>query len=242
MQKNNHVISTECLTVQCGSFILDSINLTINKNEIFAVLGKTGSGKTVFLEAIAGFHKHYTGSIRIFDMDAEKIPLEKRTIGFVYQDYGLFPHLNVFNNIAYGLKITGISKPEITKQVNAMAQLLSITNILKCYPDTLSGGEKQRTAIARSLILRPKLLLLDEPFSALDPKTKQRMYKEFMQLHKNFGCTTVFVTHDFYEAQSLADRVGILLNGKLSAVVESERLFSSRNNYEPAIKNFLGLS
>lgn len=235
-------VTAENVTVRCGDFSLKNINLSVMQNEIFAILGKTGAGKTVFLESIAGFYKNYGGEIYLFGNNAEGIALEDRSVGFVYQDYGLFPHLNVFKNIAYGLKMHRVHKDEVRQNVESMAEMLSISHILNCYPATLSGGEKQRTALARALILRPKLLLLDEPFSALDPSTKKSMYNELLMLHQKFGCTTIFVTHDFKEAQSLAGRIGILLDGKLTAVVKSEELFSKNMNYTDEIYNFLGIA
>jgi molybdate transport system ATP-binding protein len=193
------------------------------------------------LECIAGLYQHFYGKIQLFGINAKKLALEDRSIGFVYQDYGLFPHLDVFHNISYGLKMHGISKSEISSKVTDIAKLLSISHILNSNPAVLSGGEKQRTALARALILRPKLLLLDEPFSALDPSTKKNMYKELGKLHQALGCTTIFVTHDFHEAQSLASRIGILLNGRLSAVVKSDELFTN-NNYSAEICDFLGIT
>ncbi|HCT65458.1 MAG TPA: sulfate transporter [Lachnospiraceae bacterium] len=235
-------VKAKHLSVKCGDFSLKNINLSVMQNEIFAILGKTGSGKTVFLECLAGFYLNLGGEMQLFGNNAAGIALEDRSVGFVYQDYGLFPHLNVFKNIAYGLKMHHVPKAEIKQKVKTMAEMLSISHILSCYPATLSGGEKQRTALARALIMQPKLLLLDEPFSALDPSTKNNMYNELLRLHKKFGCTTIFVTHDFKEAQSLAGRIGILLDGKLTAVVKSDELFSENMNYTSEICNFLGIS
>jgi len=241
MNRTLNSVEVNNVTVKCGSFSLKNISLSIKKNEIFAVLGKTGSGKTVLLETISGFHRQYSGDIFLAGRKAEGLSLEERSIGYVYQDFGLFPHMNVFGNIAYGLKMHGVKKPEILQRVDLMAKTLSISHILKCFPETLSGGEKQRTALARALVLSPRLLLLDEPFSALDPETKKKMYAELSELHSRFGCTTIFVTHDFHEAESLADRVGILHNGELSAVVKSGELFSRKNSYTQEVINFLGI-
>jgi len=229
------------VTFRCGEFQLKHINLTVMENEIFAILGKTGSGKTVLLECIAGLYPNVEGEIELFGKSTSIISLEDRSIGFVYQDFGLFPHLNVYKNIAYGLKMHHVPKSEIKQKVEDMADMLSISHILNQYPATLSGGEKQRTALARALILHPKILFLDEPFSALDPLTKKNMYNELLMLHENFKCTTILVTHDFKEAQYLAGRIGILMNGELTAVVNSDELFSENMNYTDEICNFLGI-
>ena len=233
------LIDIEKFSVSVGSFSLKNINLQIYENEIFAILGKTGSGKTVLLESIAGFYKSEEGSIKIYDKKVNEIPLENRKIGFVYQDYGLFPHMTVFNNISYGLKIQKINKKTIKSTVKEICKILSIEKILNQYPGTLSGGEKQRTALARSVVLKPKILLMDEPFSALDPTTKLSMYDEIKKIHKIFGCTIIFVTHDFNEAQIMADRIGILKSGELKSVRKSEELFNEYKDED--INEFLGI-
>lgn len=233
------LIDIDQFSISVGSFSLKNVNLQIYENEIFAILGKTGSGKTVLLESIAGFYKSKEGSIKIYDKKVNDIPLENRKIGFVYQDYGLFPHLTVFNNIAYGLKMQKINKKIIKSTVEEICKILSIENILDQYPGTLSGGEKQRTALARSVVLKPKILLMDEPFSALDPTTKKSMYDEIKKIHKIFGCTIIFVTHDFNEAQIMANRIGILESGQLKSVRKSDELFNEYKDED--INEFLGI-
>ncbi len=219
------MIEIQHFSTTLGQFRLRDIDFKIEKQEIFAILGKTGSGKTVLLEAIAGFHQGQQGSIAIGGRDVREIPPEGRKIGFVYQDYGLFPHLSVLDNIAYGLKMNRVGKKQRQQQATAMAERLGIAHLLGRSPLTLSGGEQQRAALARALVLNPQLLLLDEPFSALDPKTKEQMYALIERIHGEFGCTILFVTHDFTEAQRLAHRVGIMIGGELRAVRSSEALF-----------------
>jgi molybdate transport system ATP-binding protein len=236
---NNVIIEIKNFSVQLGDFRLQNINFNIYKGEIFAVLGKTGSGKTVLLESIAGFYRSRTGSIRIEGKNVTEIPLEKRGIGFVYQDFGLFPHMTAFGNISYGLKMQRIHKDQRREMIRDTAELLSIGHILKQYPGTMSGGERQRTALARALVLKPKILLMDEPFSALDPVTKQAMYKLMEEIHDIFGCTILFVTHDFTEAQAMADRVGIMSNGELKAIRNKGDLFQKCENNE--VNKFLGI-
>lgn len=234
----NAMVEINNYSVQLGKFKLNQINLNIGEKEIFAVLGRTGSGKTVLLESVAGFYRKFSGKVMIQGIPVIDVPLEKRNIGFVYQDFGLFPHMTVFDNITYGLKIRKIDKGVQKERVDKMAEILSIGHILKQYPGTLSGGERQRTALARALILNPQLLLMDEPFSSLDPATKENMYDQINKIHEVFGCTILFVTHDFYEAQRMADRIGIMVNGRLKAIRKSADLFERCQDEE--INQFLG--
>lgn len=233
-----NAIETKALEITRGNFKLGPISLSIKEGEIFSILGKTGSGKTILLETLAGFYQdHYSGKVNLFGQDAGLIPPEQREIGFVYQDSGLFPHMTVEQNIAYGLHMHREDAKAIEEKIAYITELLSIANIRKQYPATISGGERQRTALARSLVLNPKVLLLDEPFSALDPATRQKMYKEMRHIHQKFNCTIVFVTHDFSEAQTLANRIGIMLGGQLRAVVDADSLFETE--YDDDIKEFL---
>lgn len=235
----NELIEIDNFSMKIGSFKLKNINLQVYENEVFAILGKTGSGKTILLESIAGFYKGSEGNIKINKENVIDIPVQNRKIGFVYQDFGLFPHMDVFENIAYSLKIKKIDKKIIIKNVNEISEILSIKNILNQYPGTISGGEKQRTALARSLVLKPKILLMDEPFSALDPTTKEKMYSEIIKIKKIFGCTIIFVTHDFNEAKRIADRIGIILDGELKFIRKSDDLFKIYNDKK--INDFLGI-
>jgi molybdate transport system ATP-binding protein len=169
-----------------GSFQMLDISCDIYPHEMFAILGKTGAGKTLLLESVAGYYAGSGGTICLNGRAVLDIPLTQRKIGFVYQDYGLFPHMTVEQNISYGLRMQKKSRSFITGEVRRIAELLNIEHILKQYPDTLSGGEKQRTALARALVLSPDVLLLDEPFSALDPVTKQLLHDELREIHNKF--------------------------------------------------------
>ena len=230
-------IKNFCLTK--GSFRLKKINLAVHPQEIFVLLGKTGSGKTMLLESIAGFYQGCTGDIRIGGKSVMQIPIEQRKIGFVYQDYGLFPHMSVYENISYGLRMRRIDSQLINRQVTEMAEHFSIAHLLKQYPATLSGGERQRTALARALVLNPDVLLLDEPFSALDPMTKAFIYEKLLRMQEECGCTTVMVTHSFQEAQMFGNRIGILSHGELKAVRRRENLFQQYDDED--INDFLGI-
>ncbi|MEG1500833.1 MAG: ATP-binding cassette domain-containing protein [Clostridiales bacterium] len=235
------VISVKNYCLQKGDFSLKNFFLFLFSNEIMAILGKTGSGKTLLLESIAGYYSDGQGEINFGEAgkSANDLSSSPIKIGFVYQDYGLFPYLTVEKNIAYSLLMQKMPKAKIQHKVKEMAEVLGISHILKQYPGTLSGGEKQRTALARALIFNPQVLLLDEPFSAMDPVTKQVMYAEILKIKKNFACSILFVTHDFNEAQCLAGRIGIMIDGRLSAIRTRENLFTVSD--DPAVDRFLGL-
>lgn len=225
-------------SVKRGDFTLKSLSFTVKKGEIFAILGRTGSGKTVLLEAISGMFPGDTGEILFDGVNVCRIPLGQRRLGLVCQNYGLFPHMKVKDNIGYGLKMHGFSSPERKKRTEELMELLSISHIRDQYPGTLSGGESQRTALARALALNPSVLLLDEPFSALDPSTRQILYRELKRIHAYFKGTIIFVTHDFEEARILADRTAILLEGRLMTVTAAENLNTGK--FGPEVDTFLG--
>lgn len=231
-------VQVEGLRVVRGDFTLTVDSLSIRPREVFAILGETGSGKTVLMEAIAGAFPLDGGRILLNGVDVDEIAVQHRSLGVVYQDYALFPHMTVRENIAYGLRMHGVSSAEVKRRVDRQLELFSITHIADRYPGIISGGESQRTALARALVLEPEILLLDEPFSALDPTTKQRMYAVLRDIHQRFDCTIVLVTHDFNEAVQLADRVGVVLDGRLRTVAEASRLFDA--GYDEDVQRFLG--
>ena len=227
------------LHVTRGEFTLEVDELSINEGEIFAILGTTGSGKTVLMESIAGAFPVNGGSILLDGKNIDSLPIQQRHLGILYQDYALFPHMTVHDNIAYGLKRKRPRPHDIDEQVSEMLQLFGIEHLADRFPGVISGGESQRTALARALVMRPEILILDEPFSALDPTPKKQMYGLLRCVHERFGCTIVFVTHDFNEAQTLADRVGVILDGKLRCVVQAAHLFDDK--HAPEVRRFLGL-
>ena len=233
------IIDVQDYSMDRKGFSLKSISFSVTKGESFAILGQTGSGKTMLLESIAGYYKDGRGNILINGTPVNAVPTERRRIGFVYQDYSLFPHMTVFKNIAYGLSMQKKNKALIKEAVEEIAGTFSISHILNEYPGTLSGGEKQRTAMARALVTKPDILLLDEPFSALDPNTKKRLYKEFEKIRNEYQCPILFVTHDFEEAILLADRIGIMDDGRLCAVRTPDTLFMPYGNDK--ISDFLGI-
>ena len=232
-------VSVEELVVNRGSFKLHVGELAIKPREVFAILGSTGSGKTVLMESIAGAFPLSEGRILLDGKDVETLPVQQRHLGIVYQDYALFSHMSVYDNIAYGLRMNGCAASEVHERVGEMLELFGISHIADRYPGVISGGESQRVALARALVLKPGIMLMDEPFSALDPATKKRMYETFRRIHERFDCTIVLVTHDFNEAQTLADRVGIVIDGRLRVVRPAKDLFENESDED--VRFFLGM-
>ncbi|MEA1961193.1 MAG: ABC transporter ATP-binding protein [Bacillota bacterium] len=206
------------ISKKLGDFRLKSIILDVQENEYFIILGPTGTGKTVILELIAGMYKPDQGEIYYNKQRIDHLPPEQRKVGFVYQDYALFPHLSVKDNIMYGLRSRKIAKREAKTRFDEITANLKIGHLLGRVPATLSGGEQQRIAIARALITRPDILLLDEPLSALDPNTRGLFQQELRRLHEDMGTTTVHITHDFSEALALGDRIAVMQDGGIVQV------------------------
>jgi molybdate/tungstate transport system ATP-binding protein len=232
------MIKIENLTKDWKEFKINQVSLEVEENEYFVILGPSGSGKTMLLELISGIWPPDSGKIYMNNQDITQSPLEKRGVGFVYQNYMLFPHKTVFENIAFGLKIRKTAKDEIKTRVNEMMNLLGISHLADRLPRTLSGGEQQRTALARALIIYPKVLLMDEPLSALDRKTKDDLIKQLKEIHKKFDITLIHVTHNFDEALMLADRIAIMRNGKISQVGTSTEIF--RHPADKFVADFVG--
>ncbi len=218
------MIAIKNLKVDLGDFLLQNIDLEINSGEYFIILGPTGAGKTVLLEAIAGLYPVLEGEVWIDGREVTRLSPEKRRIGIVYQDYSLFPHLSVEGNIAFGLRLRKYPKASIKEKVNAIAEIVGVTHLLERKPQTLSGGEQQKVALARVLVTEPEVLLLDEPLSALDPETKERMQSTLKELHRRVGVTIIHVTHDFEEAVALGERVAVLNNGCIAQVGAPEEI------------------
>ena len=240
MEPNEAVLTIKNIQVSRGSFLLHDISLEVCKKEIFAILGKTGAGKSVLLETVAGFHTPKQGEVLLHGQNIQTLPIYSRNIGFLYQDYSLFPHFTARANIAFGLRMRGKKKEEIRQSVEDIANQFGISSLLDLYPGTLSVGEQQRVALARALITKPTLLLLDEPFSALDPVTRKNMQEMLLRVREEYDCAILFVTHNFEEAEHLADRIGILANGHLCGIVKPSELYTT--DWKPEIKQFLGLT
>jgi molybdate/tungstate transport system ATP-binding protein len=209
------MIEIESLSRKWKNFSLDNLSLKVESGEYFVILGPTGAGKTLFLELIAGFHSPDSGRILIDGNEVTHLPPEKHDIVFVYQDYSLFPHMSVKKNIEFGMRMKKIKSREKLLEV---AKDLGITYLLDRHPLTLSGGEQQRVALARALVTDPRIRLLDEPLSALDPRTQESARELLLALHRNKKLTVIHITHDQTEARIMADRIAIVMDGKLMQI------------------------
>jgi molybdate/tungstate transport system ATP-binding protein len=228
------------LTVDLPGFSLTDINLNIPENQFFALLGPTGSGKTVLLETIAGIETISSGSVMINNLDITELPPEKRGIGIVYQDSCLFPHLNVSDNIRYGLRYLNKNKAQTDDRFAALVELLNIRHLLNRKPGNLSGGEVQRTALARALLPEPRVLLLDEPFSAIDQSFRSELQQLLKKLQHTSGVTFLMVTHSFSEALSLADCAAVMQNGRIEQSGSMMEIF--KKPCSPFVANFVGMN
>ncbi|AAM31274.1 MAG: ATP-binding cassette domain-containing protein [Methanosarcina mazei] len=212
-----------CLDV--GDFELSGIGLKAEKGDYLALIGPTGSGKSLLLETIIGFYGPEKGRIILEGKDITNFPPDMRQISIVYQDHVLFPHMDIFENIAYALRKKLRDKKQIEAEVKQIAGVLGIGELLHRKPATLSGGEKQRAAIARSLVVRPKLLLLDEPFSALDARTKEKLREMLKKAISEYSTTVLHVTHDFEDVWALANRVVVIRKGEVMQAGDPESVF-----------------
>lgn len=233
------MIEIKNISKNLGEFFLSDISFDIKDGEYFMILGPTGSGKTILLETIAGIYHPDKGRILMDGKDITDIPPKDRNISMVYQDYMLFPYLNVRQNIAFGLRLKKTPKEVIKDKVEKNSKLLNIYHLLHRYPGTLSGGEKQRVAIARAITIKPYALLLDEPSSALDTQTRDRLRQELKKIHSITKSTIVHVTHDFEEIFSLADRVAVMNEGRIIQVGKPDDIFRKPNC--EFIANFVGV-
>ena len=217
---------------------LKNANLTINDNEFFTLLGPSGCGKTTLLRLIAGFEDITKGDLKVFGKEIVNLPPNKRPINTVFQHYALFPHLNVFENVAFGLRRLGKNRSEIEQKTNYVLKLVQMEEFSKRRPNQLSGGQQQRVALARALAPEPKVLLLDEPLSALDLKLRQAMRIELKTLQRETGITFVFVTHDQEEALTMSDRIAVISEGEIQQIGEPNSIYENPANQ--FVANFIG--
>ena len=224
-----------------AELVLDHVDLEIAPGELLALLGPSGSGKTTLLRLLAGLETASEGSIAFDGEDAARQSVQERQVGFVFQSYALFRHMTVFDNIAYGLTVrprrTRPSRPAIAKRVSELLDMMQLPGFERRYPSQLSGGQRQRVAFARALAIEPRVLLLDEPFGALDAKVRKDLRKWLREIHDRTGLTTVFVTHDQAEALDVADRVAILNGGRIEQVGAPAELRSRPST--PFVQTFL---
>jgi len=216
------------------------VSLDIKDGELFTLLGPSGCGKTTILRLVGGFHKPDHGRIYFGDREVSSLAPYERNIGMVFQNYALWPHMTIANNIAYGLKLKKISGSEIVEKVSRVLKLVNLTGLEKRYPGQLSGGQQQRVALARALVLNPDVLLLDEPLSNLDAKIRIQVRAEIRKLQKELGITTIYVTHDQEEALTLSDRIAVTNFGRLQQIGSPRELYERPEN--PFVADFIGIN
>ena len=219
---------------------MDGVDLEVAPGEFFAMLGPSGSGKTTCLRLIAGFEQPTSGTIRIFDEAVEGVPPYRRNVNTVFQDYALFPHMNVRDNVAFSLMLRKVDRAERNRAAEAALEMVKLTGYGDRRPGQLSGGQRQRVALARAIVNKPKVLLLDEPLGALDLKLREQMQEELKALQKTLGITFIFVTHDQGEALSMADRVAVFNAGAIMQVGTPEDIY--RRPQTRFVADFVGSS
>ena len=216
------------------------VSLEIRDGELFTLLGPSGCGKTTILRLIGGFHKPDVGEISFDGKPVISMPPYERNIGMVFQNYALWPHMTISDNITYGLKLKRLPKTEIADKVSHVLKLVNLAGLERRYPGQLSGGQQQRVALARALVLNPDVLLLDEPLSNLDAKIRVQVRAEIRKLQKELGITTIYVTHDQEEALTLSDRIAVINFGKLMQIGTPRHLYDRPHN--PFVADFIGIN
>jgi len=220
--------------------VLENCSLEVSEQEIVTLLGPSGCGKTTLLRCVAGFWNVDSGSIEIDGYDMAAVPVNRRPVGVVFQSYALFPHLSVLKNVGYALRMSGMAKSEASDRVAKALETVSLTGFEDRYPAQLSGGQQQRVAIARVLVMEPRVLLLDEPFNALDAKLRGAMQVELRQLIKRLGLTSIFVTHDQEEALTMSDRIAVMRAGQIEQVAPPDEIFDRPST--AYVADFIGTS
>ena len=234
-------ISIEKITKKYGStYALDHVDLEIRSGEFLTLLGPSGSGKTTLLTVLAGFTRPDGGSVRFGDAEMVCVPPHQRDVGMVFQSYALFPHMTVFDNVAYGLRVKKMSATEIKKAVAEVLDSMSLSHLANRAPNQLSGGQQQRVALARAMVVRPKVLLFDEPLSNLDAKLRAQMRVEIRNIQRRLGITSIFVTHDQDEAMSLSDRIVVMRNAVVEQVGTPDEIY--RRPSSVFVADFIGRS
>jgi len=232
-------ITVERVTKSFGTFVaLNEVSLEVPSGALLALLGPSGSGKTTLLRIIAGLEDADSGVVRYHDEDVTHAPVTERNVGFVFQHYALFRHLSVFENVAFALRVRGVPRARVRERVRELLRLVQLEGLERSLPSQLSGGQRQRIALARALAAEPKVLLLDEPFGALDAKVRQELRQWLRRLHDELHVTSVFVTHDQEEAFEVADRVVIMNHGRIEQTGTPEEIFEHPAN--PFVMDFLG--
>ena len=241
IRKSDRIISVEHVSKYFGEkAVLNDVNLQVRKGEFVTILGPSGCGKTTLLRLIAGFQTASEGVITMSGKEITQTPPHKRPVNTVFQKYALFPHLNVYNNIAFGLKLKKLPSATIEKKVKQALKMVGLTDYEDRDVDSLSGGQQQRVAIARAIVNEPEVLLLDEPLAALDLKMRKDMQMELKEMHKSLGITFVYVTHDQEEALTLSDTIVVMSEGKIQQIGTPEKIYNEPEN--AFVADFIGES
>ncbi len=236
---SDSMVSIRNVTKQFGAFTaVDNVSFDIRPNEFFALLGPSGCGKTTLLRMLAGLEVPTSGNITIDGQEMASTPPNRRPVNMVFQSYAVFPHMTVEDNVAYGLKVSGTPQAEIGPRVQEALEMVQLPGLAARKPDQLSGGQRQRVALARALVKRPKVLLLDEPMSALDAKQRETMQLELAHLQEKVGITFIIVTHDQDEALSMADRIAVMDAGSIKQIAEPDELYE--NPSSRFVADFIG--
>jgi molybdate/tungstate transport system ATP-binding protein len=233
------MIEFDQVSLALGSFRLNNVSLTINRGDYYFIVGPSGAGKTVILEAIAGLHRPRRGRVLLRGEEVTALPPEKRRVALVYQDYSLFPHMSVIDNVGYGLRMQGMGRADARHEVVGLLAEFGIAHLADRYPGTLSGGEQQRVALARAVAVKPDILLLDEPLSALDPVTQEKFILDLQRLHREDDLTIVQVSHARREAHLLATRMAVIIDGSLVEEGEADVVLNRPRSREVA--SFVGI-
>lgn len=232
-------IRLDAVSMRYGDVVaLDRLDLDVADGELLALLGPSGCGKTTALRLMAGFLKPSEGRILFDDVDVSALPPHKRNIGMVFQDYALFPHLTIADNVGFGLRERGIRGAEAARRIDELLDLVKLPDMRQRYPNQLSGGQQQRIALARAVAAKPIVLLMDEPFGALDQKLREAMQEEVVRIQRQMQITTIFVTHDQAEAMAMAHRIAVMSEGRIEQLASPERIY-----HEPAnrfVAEFVG--
>jgi spermidine/putrescine transport system ATP-binding protein len=239
MPQDTSAIEVENLTRRFGDVTaLDHVSVRIRKGEFFSLLGPSGCGKTTLLRIVGGLDIPDEGVVRISGVDAREIPAHRRPVNTVFQSYALFPHMTVRDNIAFGLRMKNVPKPEIIDRVHRVMDTVEIPQLSERKPSQLSGGQKQRVALARAIVNEPTVLLLDEPLGALDLKLRKQLQVELLQLQRRLGITFIYVTHDQEEALVMSDRIAVMQSGRIEQMGEAETLYE--HPHTRYVSQFLG--
>jgi ABC-type Fe3+/spermidine/putrescine transport system ATPase subunit len=234
-------IAVDSLTKRFGALAaVSEVSLSVEEGEMFTLLGPSGCGKTTLLRLLAGFYTPDSGEIRFGDRVVNHVPPHERGIGMVFQNYALWPHMTVMENVSYGLKLRKVTADEMTRRVHAVLEKVGLSGLGERYPGQLSGGQQQRVALARALVLNPQMLLLDEPLSNLDAKIRVQVRAEIRKLQKELGITAVYVTHDQEEALAMSDRIAVFKLGRTCQIGPPKALYERPAN--PFVADFIGIN